>query len=85
MNGQIGSYIIKPDQMQVVNAAFILFLIPLFDGIIYPLFAKYKQFFFVKKEKLKFSTIFYRIKRIWLVKISLTKKEDVEQFVGRST
>jgi solute carrier family 15 oligopeptide transporter 1 len=40
MNGQVGSYIIKPDQMQLCNAFFILTLIPLFDQIIYPLFAK---------------------------------------------
>ena len=40
MNGQIGSYIIKPDQMQLFNPAFILILIPLFDQIVYPLFAK---------------------------------------------
>jgi len=40
MNGQVGSYIIKPDQMQLFNPAFILILIPLFDQIVYPLFAK---------------------------------------------
>ena len=40
MNGQVGSYVIKPDQMQLINPAFILILIPLFDQLIYPLFAK---------------------------------------------
>lgn len=40
MNGQVGSYIIKPDQMQLVNPAFILILIPMFDQVIYPIFAK---------------------------------------------
>ncbi len=40
MNGAVGSYIIKPDQMQLVNPAFILILIPLFDTVIYPFFAK---------------------------------------------
>merc|ERR1712241_153390 len=40
MNGQVGSYVIKPDQMQLFNPAFILILIPLFDQIVYPLFAK---------------------------------------------
>jgi len=41
MNGQIGSYVIKPDQMQLINPAFILILIPLFDQIIYPFLAKF--------------------------------------------
>ena len=40
MNGAVGSYIIKPDQMQLANALFILVLIPVFDGIVYPLFNK---------------------------------------------
>jgi len=40
MNGALGSYIIKPDQMQLVNPALILILIPLFDAVIYPAFAK---------------------------------------------
>jgi len=40
MNGVVGSSIIKPDQMQVINPLLILFLIPLFDKIIYPAFAK---------------------------------------------
>ena len=41
MNGQVGNYIIKPDQMQLINPAIILILIPLFDQIIYPFFAEY--------------------------------------------
>jgi len=42
MNGMIGSIgKIKPDQMQVVNPLLILFLLPLFDRVIYPLFAKF--------------------------------------------
>jgi len=40
MNGALGSYTVKPDQMQLVNPALILILIPLFDAIIYPAFAK---------------------------------------------
>merc|ERR1711892_583607 len=41
MNGVVGSAgTIKPDQMQVINPLLILFLLPLFDGIIYPAFAK---------------------------------------------
>jgi len=40
LNGMIGSTIIKPDQMQIVNPLLILALIPLFDQLIYPMFAK---------------------------------------------
>jgi solute carrier family 15 oligopeptide transporter 1 len=41
MNGMLGSsFKIKPDQMQVINPFLILFLLPLFDKIIYPAFAK---------------------------------------------
>ena len=29
---------IKPDQMQALNALFIILLIPLFEGVVYPLF-----------------------------------------------
>lgn len=31
---------IKPDQMQALNAVFIILLIPVFEGIIYPLVKK---------------------------------------------
>lgn len=40
MDGEIGSFTIKPDQMQVVNPVFILTMIPVFDSIVYPLLAK---------------------------------------------
>ena len=41
MNGVVGNAgTIKPDQMQVINPLLILFLLPLFDKIIYPAFAK---------------------------------------------
>ena len=40
MNGALGSTTIKPDQMQVVNPILVLFMIPAFDRIIYPAFAK---------------------------------------------
>ncbi|XP_070570104.1 solute carrier family 15 member 2-like isoform X1 [Ptychodera flava] len=36
MNGNLGSFAIKPDQMQVLNPLLILLLIPIFDSIIYP-------------------------------------------------
>jgi solute carrier family 15 oligopeptide transporter 1 len=41
MNGALGSTTIKPDQMQVINPILVLILIPLFDRIIYPAFAKW--------------------------------------------
>lgn len=41
MNGSLGLFSIKPDQMQLLNPALILLLIPLFDMVIYPAFAKY--------------------------------------------
>jgi len=40
MDGSLGSFSIKPDQMQLLNPALILLLIPLFDMVIYPAFAK---------------------------------------------
>lgn len=40
MDGRIGGYVIKPDQMQLFNPVMILILIPLFDMVIYPAFAK---------------------------------------------
>ncbi|KAK3921418.1 Peptide transporter family 1 [Frankliniella fusca] len=36
MNGRIGSWTVKPDQMQVVNPLLILLLLPLFEGVVYP-------------------------------------------------
>ncbi|XP_030830422.1 solute carrier family 15 member 2 isoform X1 [Strongylocentrotus purpuratus] len=40
MDGRLGSYQIKPDQMQAMNPVFILIFIPLFEGVIYPLLDK---------------------------------------------
>lgn len=37
MNGQLGSIVVEPDQMQVLNPIFILALIPFYDFIVYPL------------------------------------------------
>ena len=37
MNGQFGSYVIKPEQIRLFNPAFVLILIPIFDKIVYPL------------------------------------------------
>ncbi|XP_015515414.2 peptide transporter family 1 isoform X1 [Neodiprion lecontei] len=36
MDGQIGSFLLKPDQMQVVNPLLIIILIPIFETAIYP-------------------------------------------------
>jgi len=36
MNGRIGSYIIKPDQMQVVNPVLILICLPIMEAVVYP-------------------------------------------------
>lgn len=40
MTGEIGGITIKPDQMQVVNPLLIIIFIPLWDVLVYPLFAK---------------------------------------------
>lgn len=40
MNGDLGFYTIKPDQMVMLPSIFILLLLPIFDYTIYPLLAK---------------------------------------------
>lgn len=40
MNGQLGSWIIKPDQLQVINPLLIVLLIPAFEYGIYPILRK---------------------------------------------
>lgn len=40
MDGDVGAFTIKPDQMQVVNPVLIIALIPLFDAFIYPQLAR---------------------------------------------
>ncbi|XP_055598577.1 peptide transporter family 1-like [Uranotaenia lowii] len=40
MNGEIGSFTIKPDQMQVINPLLILAFIPFFDALVYPILEK---------------------------------------------
>jgi dipeptide/tripeptide permease len=44
LNGKIGSFIIQPDQFQAVNPILIVILVPLFDYVIYPFFAKFGLF-----------------------------------------
>uniref|UniRef100_A0A834R3F6 Oligopeptide transporter 1 n=1 Tax=Sarcoptes scabiei TaxID=52283 RepID=A0A834R3F6_SARSC len=36
MNGQLGNYTIKPDQIQVINPLLVILFIPVFDYLIYP-------------------------------------------------
>ncbi|KAI9551403.1 hypothetical protein GHT06_021736 [Daphnia sinensis] len=40
MNGDLGGFVLKPDQMQIINPLLILLLVPLFEGVIYPCFKK---------------------------------------------
>jgi solute carrier family 15 oligopeptide transporter 1 len=40
MNGDIGSYTIKPDQMPVTNPLLVILFIPLFESVVYPCFKK---------------------------------------------
>lgn len=40
MDGNLGGWAIKPDQIQVINPLLILIFIPLFDTLIYPLISK---------------------------------------------
>ena len=42
MNGEFGEggYAFKADQMQIVNPLLILLLVPLFESVVYPAFAK---------------------------------------------
>ena len=40
MNGDIGFYTIKPDQMSVINPLLVILFIPLFEAVVYPGFKK---------------------------------------------
>lgn len=40
MNGDLGFYTLKPDQMIVFNSIFSIIMVPIFDRILYPLLAK---------------------------------------------
>lgn len=40
MNGDLGGWIVKPEQMQILNPVIVMVLIPLFDHVIYPTFKK---------------------------------------------
>lgn len=40
MNGQLGSFTIKPDQIQVINPLLVIVMIPVFEYAIYPVLTK---------------------------------------------
>lgn len=40
MDGEVGFFTIKPDQMQVINPLFIILFIPLWDLFVYPMLEK---------------------------------------------
>lgn len=40
MNGELGGWVIKPEQMQIINPILTILFVPLFDRIIYPIFKK---------------------------------------------
>ena len=43
MNGDLGGgFVLKPDQVQMIDPILIFILVPLLEGVIYPLFDKYK-------------------------------------------
>lgn len=44
MDGDLGGFNIKPDQMQVINPLLIIILIPIFESTLYPLFKKLNIF-----------------------------------------
>ncbi|KAI2804751.1 hypothetical protein BLOT_003739 [Blomia tropicalis] len=44
MNGQLGGFTIKPDQIQVINPFLVIFMIPVFEYAIYPFMKKIKAF-----------------------------------------
>ncbi|XP_003693750.1 peptide transporter family 1 isoform X2 [Apis florea] len=41
MNGEIGNFLLQPDQMQVFNPFFVLAFIPLFETCLYPIMMKF--------------------------------------------
>lgn len=40
MNGDLGGWVLKPDQMQIVNPLLILIMVPIFESLVYPIFKK---------------------------------------------
>jgi solute carrier family 15 oligopeptide transporter 1 len=43
MDGALGSFTLKPDQLQVINPILVMILIPIFDRVIYPVLAKFSM------------------------------------------
>ncbi|CAG7715932.1 unnamed protein product [Allacma fusca] len=85
MKGNIGNYVFLPDQMQVINPALVLILIPIFDRIVYPLLGKCGLF---KKplQRLTLGGVFAGIAFIisGVVELELQKTYPVELAVGES-
>src|SRR6218665_1508419 len=44
MNGNIGSFGIKPDQIQVINPLLVIAMVPVFEWAIYPAMDKFTNF-----------------------------------------
>lgn len=40
MNGDLGGWVLKPDQIGIANPLMILVLVPIFESVIYPCFNK---------------------------------------------
>ena len=45
MNGQLGNFTIKPDQIQVINPLLVILMIPVFEYVIYPFLTKIRLFY----------------------------------------
>lgn len=41
MNGDIGFYHLKPDQMQMLNSILLLVMLPLFEAVVYPFLRRF--------------------------------------------
>ncbi|CAG7723351.1 unnamed protein product [Allacma fusca] len=85
MNGDLGGFVLKPDQFQVVNPVLILAMIPVFDQGVYPLLAKVG---ILKKplQRLTVGGVFAAIAFIisGLVELQLYKTYPVELSSGQS-
>lgn len=85
MNGDVGSFVFKPDQMQVVNPLLVLAFIPIFDQGIYPLLAKCNL---LKKplQRLTVGGIFAGISFMvsGFVEVELQKTYPIELGAGQS-
>lgn len=85
MDGDLGGFVLKPDQMQVVNPILVLAFIPIFDKGIYPLLAKCN---ILKKplQRLVMGGVFAGLAFVisGFVEIELQKTYPVELETGQS-